>query len=79
MLRAVRDMYSPHSNQLSKAQLVLGIGVPEPYCEYAGVIGQHDLEVALRSFVTLARLGYVVEVHYAPCEHQIARARFKRD
>jgi hypothetical protein len=70
-------MYYPDGNELSKAQSILSVGVPKAYREYASVIGKHDSDVALSSFVTFTRFGYIVDVDYAPYNHQIARSRLE--
>lgn len=77
VLRAVRDMYRPDCNELSKTQLVLGVSVPEPYREYTSIVGKHYLDVTLCRFVPLARFSYIVEVDYAAHERQIARPRLE--
>ena len=78
MLRAVRNVYCPDGDELPEAQLVLSSCVPESYGEYASIIGEHDLDVALCSFVTFAWLRHIVEVDRAPHKRQVTRPRLER-
>jgi hypothetical protein len=70
-------MHRPDCHQLTKANVVDGVSVPEPHRQYTSVVGKLDLEIALRSFELLARLRYIVEVHDAAHESEVARAGLK--
>jgi hypothetical protein len=58
---------------------ILDICIPQPNGDNAGVVSEHDLDAALCSFVTFARLDYVVEVDHSTLEHKIARPRYELD
>ena len=70
-------MYCPDSDEVSKAQLILEISIPEPYGQYTSVVSKHDPDVALRSSVSFTWLSHIVEVDYASHEHKITRTWLK--
>jgi hypothetical protein len=58
---------------------ILDICIPQPNGDNAGVVSEHDFDAALCSFVTFARLDYVVEVDHSALEHKIAWPRHELD
>lgn len=77
VLRAVGDMHCPDCNELPQAQLVLCVGIPEPNCDYTGIICKHYLKVTLRRFVAFAWCSNIVKIDYAAHKCQIARSGLK--
>lgn len=68
-------MNSPNGNQLSQAQPVFSTRVPKANGQSTSVVSKHDLDVALRSFVTLAWLSNVIEVDDSALQVEVARTR----
>jgi hypothetical protein len=77
VLGAIAHMHRPQGNKLAQTNLVDCIRVPEAHGENTGIVGELDFEVALGGLVLFAGFGYVVEVHDAPDQVEVARAGFE--
>lgn len=67
-------MHRPQRHQLTKTNVVDGVGVPEPHRQYTSVVGELEPQVALCGLVLLTWFRDVGEVHDAARESKVARA-----